>query len=253
VTAERTLLGIPPTCINVGATVSIDLFPQIPLCGPYRIRFPKDLHGVLALRDIQFGQQSFLACAGSVPVEVLETMPDLEGYVLHVGNILRLVVANVGMHAVLAVGSILASRLHVLMDRERGAKHSGPLRSLFETPPQQLFRPDRCPVPSDFYDPHLPKDPILDRMKLYAPPVAATPPAPAPEPKKPCSSRRPDTHECCVLREKHLEQHYDGLGQSWPEQATPTRRELEQREHERTHYLEDPDGWSAWESPTDES
>lgn len=77
---------------------------------------------------------------------------------------------------------------------------------------------------------------------------AATPtPAPAPAPL--CGSRRPDTGEKCRQPAGHKHDHHDGLTQSWPRQETPTRRELEERER----YLEDPDGWGAWSSATDES
>lgn len=64
-----------------------------------------------------------------------------------------------------------------------------------------------------------------------------------------CSSRRPDTGEHCKLPEGHGCEHHDGLAHSWPQQATPTRRELQERER----YLAAPDEWNAWESPTDES
>jgi hypothetical protein len=37
------------------------------------------------------------------------------------------------------------------------------------------------------------------------------------------------------------------------EPALPSRDELRQRESDRNRYLDDPDGWSAWESATDES
>jgi hypothetical protein len=67
-----------------------------------------------------------------------------------------------------------------------------------------------------------------------------------------CGARRPDSGESCSreLGHKHLHEAGD---LAWPQQALPSREVLRQGESERNRYLDDPDGWSAWESATDES
>jgi hypothetical protein len=84
-------------------------------------------------------------------------------------------------------------------------------------------------------------------------------PAPAPPPPPRCSSRRPDTGERCQLSAAHEFMHCGRHDDDrdpliwWPNAATPARDELVKQQRDRERYLDDPDGWSAWESPTDES
>jgi hypothetical protein len=231
--------------IAAGERAQFELRPQVPM-KPRGLRFGRNHAAQLAVVALQVGQISCLASAGGVPATIFEEMDDpFEAPICRAGYVVLLEVANLGRCSLSVEPLLLALTVDQVQRTLAPSQHPGWMDAL-DIP--EVARPRYIASGGGGGASAAPG------ISIGGGGGAAPVPAPL------CGSRRPDSGEKCRQSEQHAGDHFDGLAQSWPQLPkrahgglTPSRRELEEIARHRERYLDDADGWNAWQSPTDES
>lgn len=140
----RAALPAPPMVIAAGCSAEVHLCPQRPMRGPYWLGMTAAEH--LVVQRLQFGNECVFNSAGDVPGSFFDSR--------HLDRLIPLSgpVLNCGMRATVTLRNPECFSVETVLTVWGNSIEDCAADMPFELPPaQQLYRPDRAPVPADLY------------------------------------------------------------------------------------------------------